>query len=93
MYRKIFVFVIFFIQVFASSQTSCQQPPQKRLRIFFSWIHPRVTESMASALNHLGHILVLPGESFAPDRSDRPLLTNQMFQEINMAILTIIRRR
>lgn len=38
--------------------------PKKGLRIFFPRMHDTLLKSMAMALNHLGHTLVLPGDSF-----------------------------
>lgn len=48
-----------------------QEPSRKNLRVFFPQMHPVLVQSMALALQHLGHTLVLPGESFDP-KSDRP---------------------
>lgn len=41
-------------------------PLKKKLRVFFPHHHPALTKSMAQALQHLGHTLVLPGKSFDP---------------------------
>lgn len=47
--------------------------PKKHLRIFFPQTHPVLVQSMALALQHLGHTLVLPGESFDPRIRGRDL--------------------
>lgn len=39
---------------------------KKHLRIFFPQMHPILVQSMALALQYLGHTLLLPGESFDP---------------------------
>jgi hypothetical protein len=39
----------------------------KKLRIFFPQVHPILVESVATALKHLGHTLLLPGKSFSKD--------------------------
>jgi len=48
------------------SNPQCLAQSSKKLRIFFPQMHPVLVQSMALALNHLGHTLVLPGESFDP---------------------------
>ncbi|NGX31805.1 MAG: hypothetical protein K940chlam8_01187 [Chlamydiae bacterium] len=52
--------------VFCAAFRKSSAGSSKKLRIFFPFIHPEVTKSMAYALDYLGHILVLPGKSFAP---------------------------
>jgi len=49
------------------------EPPAKKLRIFFPMMHHTLIKSMALALQHLGHTLVLPGKSFSPDSPGRGL--------------------
>ena len=44
-----------------------REPPRKNLRIFFPQMHPVLVQSMALVFRHLGHTLVLPGESFDPN--------------------------
>ncbi len=41
----------------------------KKLRVLFPMMHTTLVKSMALVLQHLGHILVLPGESFDPRAS------------------------
>ncbi len=48
-----------------------QETPRRNLRVFFPQMHPVLVQSVALALQHLGHTLVLPGESFDP-KSDCP---------------------
>lgn len=46
---------------------SYHETPRKNLRIFFPQMHPVLVQSMALVCQHLGHTLVLPGESFDPN--------------------------
>jgi hypothetical protein len=39
---------------------------EKKMRIFFPIMHHTLIESVALALQHLGHTLVVPGETFSP---------------------------
>lgn len=43
----------------------------KKLRLFFPQMHPILVQSFALVCQHLGHTLVLPGESFDPHSRHR----------------------
>ncbi len=56
----------------------------KKLRIFFPQMHPTLVQSMALALQRLGHTMVVPGESFDPNAPNHgPKITYGTFLKKN----------
>jgi glycosyltransferase involved in cell wall biosynthesis len=47
-----------------------EEPERKNLRIFFPGMHHTLIKSMVLTCQHLGHTLILPGDSFDPERAD-----------------------
>lgn len=61
-----------------------QEPEHQKLRIFFPDVHPALSRSMALALNHLGHTMVVPDESFMTQSASRgpKIHFNECFKRI-----------
>lgn len=52
------------LHLVSTNFSSTQKNEFKKLRVFFPIIHDALVRSFAIALQHLGHTIVLPGESF-----------------------------